>query len=370
MRKIISSVLVVLAIGIVIWFGNKSNSENSPFIIGYIGPLTGPSAVLGMDAVKALEIAVGEVNQNGGMRGIPVKLVAEDDQYLTKTTVSAYEKLVHTDGAKIILVANYGGVLALKDKALKDNVIVIDPLDCNDTLADATINIFCLATETESIGTSLADYMILNKKTRASIMYSTKDSFMSIVKDSFEKRFEEQGGVVHVESFNYDVSDFRTQLSKIKQENPDALVLLGHDETGIIMKQAREIGIKAPFLATGTITSPNAQKASNGNAEGTVFAYWEKSPDNKLAKDFENKFVALVGRPPILPLTTHPAYDTLKVLFEKVLPLSTDTDKIRENLLKVRGYNGTTGQINFEDDGGARIPESVYKLVNGAPVKI
>lgn len=74
-----------------------------------------------------------------------------------------------------------------------------------------------------------------------------------------------------------------------------------------------------------------------------------------------------------MPLTTHPAYDTATVLFEEVfadIDGKVTSEKIRKELLNVQGYEGTTGTISFESDGGARIKESVFKLVNGVPVKI
>ena len=371
-KTIWSLIAIIVIILVVILLGSKSKDDGI-IKVGYIGPQTGPSAVLGMDAIPAIQIAVDEINSKGGINGKPVELIIEDDKYLAKDTVNAYNKLVNIDKVDVILAANYGGVFAIAEQAKKDDVIVIDPLDCNTELAELNENIFCLATETESIGESLADYMVGQNKMTAGIMYSTKDSFMNLVAKSFEDRFVSKGGkVIAKEQFNYEDVDYKTQLLKIKGSNPTGLVILGHDEQGIIMKQARELGIYVSFFATGTITSPVAQEAANGNAEGTLFAYWDASSDNKLAKDFDAKFVQKVGRSPILPLTTHPAYDTMQVLFKVVGEIkgTVDSDKIANGLLKIKDFQGTTGKISFDNDGGARIKESVFKLVNGLPVKI
>jgi len=375
MNKITIAIVLVgvlLAGGAGLWLTRPLQNAET-ITIGYIGPLTGPSAVLGMDAAEALRIAVEEVNADGGIHGTPLRLVIEDDQYLTRNTINAYEKLTQIDDAKIVLIASYGGVLAVGDRAKQDGVIVIDPLDCNADLADADNNIFCLATETESIGHVLADEAIAGGHMRAGIMYSTKDSFMSLVARSFRDRYVEQGGVYLEEPFSYDETDFRTHLAKMQEFGPTALVLLGHDETGLIMKQSRSLGIRAPFFTTGTITSPSAQEAAAGAAEGTVFAFWEGSPDNMDAVSFVETFTTKVGRGPILPLTTHPAYDTIGVIATKVLPtISTNMsdDTLRRALLAVRDYQGITGTISMDTDGGARIKESAYQLKDGKPVRI
>lgn len=196
---------------------------------------------------------------------------------------------------------------------------------------------------------------------------------MSIVANVLQERLESSGGEVYVQEFNYDDADYRTQLLNIKQQNPDGLVILGHDEQGLIMKQARDLGINSQFYTTGTITSPPAQEAASGYAEGTLFAYWESSESNHLAQEFEAKFIEKVGRGAILPLTTHPAYDTAKVLFEEVfadINGAITEGKIRNELLDVQNYQGTTGMISFEKDGGARIPESIFRLVGGLPVLV
>ena len=294
--------IVVIAIILIIMGLNSNSNQSNVIKIGYIGPITGPSAVLGMDAIKAIEIAVDETNAKGGINGKQVQLIAEDDKYLSKDTVNAYNKLVNVDKVKIILISTYGGVFAVADQAKNDGVVVIDPLDCNKDLANADKNIFCLATETESIGTSLAQNLASTGGKKAAILYSTKDNFMSIVANSFDYEFSGNGGITMKEGFNYGDTDYRAQLLKIKEYNPDALIILGHDEQGFIMKQARELGVKAKFMTTGTITSPVAQQNANGAAEGTLLAYWDSAKNGSNVKNFVVKFAAKVGRPQtILP---------------------------------------------------------------------
>ena len=355
--------------------GSIEEKAQEAIKIGYIGPLSGPSAVLGMDAIKAIEIAADEANTKGGIDGALVKVVAEDDQYIPEKTLTAYNKLVQADDARIILVSTYGGVEALKGQAKKDGVVLIDPLDCNSQLALADNNIFCLATETESIGESLASYMGEHGMKKAGVLYSTKDNFMSLVADAFKKKLGESGGSTVEENYAYTDTDFKTQLMKLNEIGPDVIVFLGHDETGLAMKQAREIGVTAQFMATGTITSPGLQESSGGAAEGTLFAYWEPSSENRIARAFEEKFVAKAGRPPILPLTTHPAYDTMKVLTEKVLPSAVRFPKseqaiaVKQALIGVRGFAGKTGEITMGIDGAVRIKESVFRLEGGKAVR-
>ena len=88
--------------------------------------------------------------QKNGVRKI--ELVVEDDQYLTAKTISAYQKLVFMDHVKFIFVITYGGLLSLALRAQRDGVILIDPLDCNASIASLPRNTLCIAHDQSGIG--------------------------------------------------------------------------------------------------------------------------------------------------------------------------------------------------------------------------
>ncbi|HLC32761.1 MAG TPA: ABC transporter substrate-binding protein [Candidatus Nanoarchaeia archaeon] len=333
-------------------------SQNNVVKIGYIGPLSGPSAVLGMDAIKAIEIAADEAKS----QGIDVQVIAEDDQYMTSKTVTAYNKLVNVDDVDVLLVSTYGGLFAIADQARADGVVVVDVLDCNDEIGVLPDPVFCVATHTESIGYVLADYANNNGMTKVAVLYGTKDRFMGLVKEAFKARF---AGTLLEESYAPDADDFKTVLTKFKEENVDAIGLFGYDETGLAMKQARELGINAQFFATGTVTSPSLQQASAGAVQGTVFGYWESSADNPNGAEFERKFQTLVGRPPILPLTTHPAYDAARLVIA-----ASQQGSLVSGLYKTNKFEGAVGTVSMDSDGTIKIPERAFKLENGKPVPI
>lgn len=334
--------------------------------IGWIGPLSGPSTVLGMDSVTAAEIAVAELNAKGGIDGKKVELLVEDDQYDVTKSMSAYQKLVNIDGAKILLVHTYGAVFALAEQARQDGVLLMDPLDCNSVLAGLGENIACLATDSESIGEILAEQAVKSDAKRVGIIYSQRDIFMPLVKDVTVKGLEQKGISVEVEGFAPETRDFRTMI--MKMQDTDALVLLGHDETGLAMKQARDIGYTGTFLTTGTVTSPPLQEAAEGAAEGTVFAFWD-APQDGAAAEFKERFVAEKGRAPILDLASYPTYDAVNAIAKAIEAGGSDAKTIAEALPGVR-FEGVTGTVAFDRHGASTIPESAHILENGAPVAI
>lgn len=125
--------------------------------IGWIGPLTGNAATLGVDTIPAIQIAVDEINAAGGIQGEKLALIAEDDQYNTSKTISAYNNLVHNRGVRVLFVLTYGGLFTLAERAQRDGVILIDTLDADEDTAKLPSNTFCIAKTTEGMGTKLAN---------------------------------------------------------------------------------------------------------------------------------------------------------------------------------------------------------------------
>jgi len=335
-----------------------------PVKIGWIGPITGQSAVLGMDSITAAEIAVSDINSRGN---IQVQLIAHDDQYNTRKAVDAYNKLVNIDKVKVIVISTYSGVFALAEKAKQDGVILMDPLDCSTDLVNLGDNVFSIATHSEGIAKVLADQAEEINAKKVGILYFNSDRFMPLMKDVFVKEFDNE--IVLKQAYSAGEADFRTSLLKMVHNKVDAIVLLGYDETGLAMKQARELGFKGQFLTTGTVTSPTLQEAADGHAEGTIFAFWNADKDKEPTKSFTAKFIEKKGRPPILDLATYPTYDNVMVIAE-VMSKTNNIEEIKQELLKIKDFEGVTGKVTIAPDGGARIAETPFILQQGRPVAI
>ena len=367
LRLAISSLMVVFL------FSTACLAERDEIILGWTGPLTGNSAVLGVDSVVAAQMAVDELNASGGIKGRKVKLVVEDDQHVTAKTVSAYSKLTTKDKAAAILMSTYGGYFAAAERAARDGVIIMNPLDCNNEIAKLPDNAFCLATETESIGNIIADHIIDQKKHPIAMLYDQTHPFMLLVQKTIVKRLKKYGQKVS-SSLGYapDASEFKSHLLKIKKQPQEvkSLILLGHDPMGQAMREARSLGVNAQFYTVGTITSPGFQELAGDAANGTFVAFWE-APKSKRYDEFVSAFAKRVGRPPILELATIPSYDSTVVLLDSIKNAlneegKIDTEKMKQALLKVENMQGLSGTITIEPDGVVRtIKEKIYQFNAG-----
>jgi len=373
--KIIVGIVVLILIIVGVWISNKKpvivNSE--PITIGYIGPITGGAAILGVEAKSAIEVAVDKVNAKGGINGRTIKLIAEDDQFDTAKSVSAYEKLVNVDGVETIIMSNYGGVIAVAEKAKKDNVMIIDSLDCDKDLGALGNNIFCIAKETTDLADVIADYAIEKGYKNIGIIHSTTDNFMQSVSDAFVTRIGSKGNV-QVESYPPKTNDFKTLLLRLK--NKDAVVFLGYDEIGIAIKQAKDMGMTQPYLTIPTVaTTPSIQELSKGAIDGIIFSFYAPLETNPVATKYYAEYKTKFGHTPYVFVASDQAYDSAMVLFEKVLPgINASTKEARlaqgiKLMQKVSGYKGVTGNLTMKADGRmGGILIRLFKLVNMTPV--
>ena len=374
--KVGIGVVVLLLVSSLAWFSQENKQQsttNEPIKVGYIGPLSGGVAVLGTEAVSSMEIAIEQANAKGGVNGRTIKLITEDDQYDTAKAVTAYEKLVNVDGVETIIMSTYGGVMAVAEKAKKDNVLIIDPLDCDKDLADTGNNIFCIAKETKDLADVIADYATEKGYKNIGIVHSTVDNFMQSVSDEFVARMGNNASV-QVESYPAQTNDFKTTLLKLKDK--DAIVFLGYDEIGVAIKQAKDLNMNQPYLTIPTVaTTPSIQEASKGAINGIHFSFYAPLETNPVATKFYQDFKTKFGRTPYVFVASDQAYDSANILINKVLPEVNGTTKEKriaqkiDLLQKVKDYKGVTGNLSMKEDGNIDgILIRLFKLEKMAPV--
>lgn len=337
--------------------------------LGWIGPLTGNSAVLGVDSVPAAQIALSDLQPLGAKKELSFELIVEDDQHDTARSISAYRKLV-SEGTAVILMSTYGGFLAASELAARDNVILINPLDCNEEIAKLPENVFCIATLTESISEALAADLQAKQLYPALIVYDETHPFMTIVERSMVTRL---GSKANVQSSGIDLhsfSEFRSLFLPYIKKGVKSIVFLGHDPMGKAMSDARQLGSSAQFYTVGTITSPGFQKLAGEAANGTLVAYWE-APAGQAHNEFLSKFTGKVGRPPILELASIPTYDAVQIVGRAFLASAregiVDRAAAQRALYQTKEYQGVSGSITIDPDGIVRsIKERIYRFENGS----
>ena len=338
--------------------------------MGFIGPLSGDAAVLGIDAVPAIQIAFAEENSRGGEK---FELLIEDDQYQTAKTLAAYEKLVRVDKVKVLFILTYGGVFALQQRAQDDGVLIIDTLDCDEKLAALPPNFLCISKTTESLGRVTAEIAFERRDYPAGIIYYESDSFMGTLSLTSKERLEQLGGrVAMTEGYQAGTTDFKSLLLKANQRGIKSLFLYGYDDIGNALRQARDLGMKQQFYSWNCVSSPGFRAAAQGAEEGMIVSTFF-APRRAATEQFIEAFKRHTsGRTPAFEVSTFPSYDAAKLLsagyraFLKSDRRKAPAEFLREYLLLTKDYDGLSGSITVDPDGAARsIKTAGYRVIGG-----
>ncbi|MBI5392752.1 ABC transporter substrate-binding protein [Candidatus Woesearchaeota archaeon] len=378
MKKIINIAVAFLSIAIIISctatgkvVQQKTANEQEQITLAWIGPMTGQVASLGLDNLHGVELAVDKLNKNGGINNRQIRLLVEDDQLDAKQTIVAFQKITSINDPNAILSPSYSGLLSIASEADKTKRVIVDSLDTSEEIAAAGEFLFGIGVYDEGIGYVLAEFADkkLQKKDVA-IIYFNNDAFAVLVKDAFTQKFASLGGDSSA-AFGYaaDTTDFRTILLKIKDKGIDTILFVGYDESGFIVKQARELQLNVTFLAIDTVMSQYFFQNAAEAEEGLYFSSWNpETPEYKqFLQDYKQKFEEL----PQQPLYSATGYDSVMVLAQAMRSGNYAGEPLKDELYKITGLKGISGTLTMSSDGIVRtIEESMFQMKNKKGVAV
>ena len=215
-----------------------------PYKVGVMESVTGPGESYGTVMVQAKQMAVDEINAAGGVNGTPLRLIIEDSKCGAADAITAYNKLTDVDGVKIILGTSCSGaMLGAAPLAEGDGVVMLSASATNPDIAEAGDYIFRTAINDNNLGIDTGNTMWSDGHRTIATINELTDYAEGVRRTSVE-RFEALGGSVSAaESYASDVTDFRSQLTKLTESNPDAIHVAAQSEFtgGTIVKQLREL---------------------------------------------------------------------------------------------------------------------------------
>lgn len=351
----------------------QAQEQEREIKIGWIGPLSGSSAVLGVDSVAAAQMAFNEINAAGGVHGVKLKLIAEDDQYLTSKTVAAYQKLVSADGVKFVFVLTYGGIFAVAERAKRDGIVIVDPLDCNERIGALNEHVLCVAKTTESLGTVIADQVVEHGMTPTGILYFESDPFPKETAEHARARLAERGVTPAVyEGYAAETRDFNPLVERLRAAKVKSLIMYGYDEMGQLARQVRDRGLQLKLYSFATVTSPGFLHSAQGSAEGITIVNWTGEGGAALER-FLGQFRREKGRDPFIHLSTIPSYDVAVLLARclkqgafNIADQTVATAPLLKCFYETKNYAGISGNITMDSDGVTRSFNHVLATLKGS----
>ena len=331
-------------------------AAEEPFVIGAMDALTGVAESYGNPLHQAKLLAVEEINAAGGINGRMLELIVEDSKCAAQDAITAYNKLTDVDGVKIILGTTCSGsMLGAAPLAEKDGVILFSASATSPDIASAGDYIFRTAINDLRLGIDMGNTLWVDGvRSIATITEST--DYAEGTRRAAVARFEELGGsVVAAEGYSSDVIDFRSQLTKLFSENPDALLLAAQGEAsgGTIIKQARELGYDGPIFSEIVPTGPDALSIAGDAATGLKAIVPNPELTSASGKEFLKNFKARYGAVASLPWFQGSAYDDVYIAAECLKRTNDDQDAagFRDCLYGLTWSGAIGDNYSFDESG-------------------
>ena len=367
MKRICSLVVILLIICGLIWVSCQKKVEEKVVKIGAILPLTGDAAKYGESAKEGIELAIEEINAEGGVKGHKIEIIYEDSQGLPTTGVSAFQKLITSNRVPAVIGGLFSSVtLAIAPIANREHVVVLSPTSSAPAITKAGDYIFRNCASDIFEGKIMAEAA---RKTlglsKVAIIYINNDYGVGI-KDVFKKEFTALGGkILAEEAFDQGATDFRTQITKVKQANPEAVYIIGYRELGSLLKQAKELGLNVQFLSTVMFEDPEILKIAGTAAEGVIYSARAYNPKSKepIVKKFVEKYEMKYHKEPDIFAAL--SYDAVLILAKAMEIGGFTADGIKGALYGIRDFQGVAGVTSFDENGDVVKP-AVLKIVRNS----
>jgi len=338
--------------------------------IGVYGALTGGEAAFGQATVQGVKLAAEEINNAGGiLGGRKIRLLIEDDQGKAEEAASAVTKLITHDNVIGVIGENSSNQsLAAAPIAQANAIPMISPSSTNPNVTKKGDYIFRVCFTDPYQGKALAAFVAGNLHAKsAAILKDNKNDYSVGLAEFFTKEFTARGGkIVAEQSYSGGDTEFRPQLTTIKQANPEVLFLPGfYTDVGQIAIQARDLGINVPMVGGDGWDSPTVIQIGGKSIDGSYFSdhYFVGDPRPNV-----QRFVAAIkqryGHNPEANAAL--GYDALRILANAIDKAgSLDKKKIRDNIASTSSYDGVSGTITMGADRDPIKPVAMIKIENG-----
>ncbi len=325
------------------------------FRIGVMESLTGPGETYGTVSNQAKQMAVEEINAAGGVNGRMIELIVEDSKCNAQDAITAYNKLTDVDGVKIILGTSCSGaMLGAAPLAEKEGVILFSGLATNPDIAEAGDYIFRTSMSDAQVGVDTGNLLWADGVRNLATITEATD-YAEGVRRTTVAHFETRGGkVVAEERYASDVTDFKTQLTKLLGAEPDALHIAAQSEFtgGTIVKQARELGYEGPIYSEVVVIGTTALEIAGEAATGLKAITADLDPANNKAQEVLSNFRAKYDYI-TLPWYLGSAYDDVYITAEclKQTGDDQDADGFRDCMYGITWSGAIGDNYSFDEKG-------------------
>jgi branched-chain amino acid transport system substrate-binding protein len=342
--------------------------------IGVFEPLTGANAAGGAEELDGIRLAQSLYpTVKVGSKTYKVTLSIADNKSDKVEAANAGQALVDRDKVQVILGSWGSGLAMAAGPIFMGAKVPAIGLSCtNPLVTKGNPYYFRVCFIDPFQGTVMANYAKKNLGAKKAVIIRevSNDYSVGLAKfftDSFVKLTGDKGAIVGVLNYNTGDQDFSAQLTQIKSLKADVIFAPGnYTESALIIKQARELGIKTPFLGGDTWEIAEFIKVGKTAVEGAVLSTFfdNDAPLTPNSKTFVNEYKKKYSKVP--SGTAVLGYDGYLLALDAIKRAgSIDSTKIRNAIAATNKFPGASGYVTFTAASNDPVKSAVIKEVKG-----
>ncbi len=337
--------------------------------VGVVSCLSGGLSTFGISSVQGAKLAAEEINSAGGILRQPLILIIDDNQSRSGETARIVRKFLTQDRVAAIL-GDLTSSFTMEAAPLAQNahVPLLTPTATNVAITPIGDFVFRSCFTDPFTGRVMARFALDHLHARrAVIMTDIKQDYSVGVAAELKQYFGANGGQLMEElSFSSGDTDFRAQLSKLKAVRPEVVFLPAYyPEVSLILREARLLGVTAPFVGGEGWDSPTLVQIAGKSADGSYYAnhFSSRDPDPRVQQfvaRYEERYHAV---PDALAALW---YDGMRLMADAIERAGSDNpEKIRNALARTRDFSGVTGNISLDGQRNATNPGVIVTIQAG-----
>lgn len=343
--------------------GGGGDSEE--YVVVWINPLSGASAAFGEASRGGVELALEDIKEAGGINGSELEVLFEDNELQPEASITAYQRTAGRDPVTV-MTAGSSVVLALAPLADQDEIMLANIGAQSPALISPDLPLVYNFIPTSAAEASrLAERLMDDEGITKVATLSVDNDYGKDTYEAFKDAFEGAGGTISAnEIHTLGASDMRTQLTKIRASDAEAVVFISNvAEVGHGVAQAEELGIDVPRYGFTYALSPDnfeiAGDAMNG-MKGIAVSFVNES---ETALDFAERYEEAYGTWP--NVTAAVSYDGTMIIAEGLREVGNDRQALIDYIAGVEGHEGVLGTTNMTPERQSDFPLNEFEIVDG-----
>ncbi len=347
-------VLLTITLSCLVWAsGCGQGGADDSIKVGEYASLHGSEAAFGNSSHEGTVLAIEQINAAGGVLGKKINLISEDNQSKPGESATIVKKLITRDHVVAVLgeVAS-GRSLEAAPICQQSKIPMISPSSTNPKVTETGDYIFRVCYTDPFQGKLLAEFAVQTLKAKKIALLSDVAAPYSVgLAQYFREPFLAGGGQIVIEQkYSSHDKDFKAQLTAIKAANPEAIFVPGYyTEAGLIVLQARQLGITVPLFGGDGWEAPELIETAGNALEGTYYStHYSPEVKTPIVQDFVKKFQARWnGETPDAMAAL--GYDSAIVLVDAIKRAgTTDSAKLRDAIAATKDFDCVTGKTTLD----------------------